>query len=232
MVDPGGLKAVRARAHAEKNSIGIKWVNNYTAYGIAFAISDFTYNGYTSRVAGALANGTMMVDDSVFTVLVATSQRGRTNASEYRSLTNAGINDTWCISFVSWVLKNAGIDAPISKSCNDAIKWYEETNNFRVRALEDGTNYHTPNAGDTFFVGSTTNGREHAGIVIAYDPPWVYTVEGSGKNVTVRKRHENTIYGYGRNGGEINNRGTKPSDVDITIDEYNRWTVHTAGADD
>lgn len=67
----------------------------------------------------------------------------------------------------------------------------------------------TPKMGDTMFIGTS-----HSGLVLAYDSPWVYTIEGCsfGDKVNVIKRHEDTIDGYGRNGSKT--IGVPPADYD------------------
>jgi hypothetical protein len=115
-----------------------------------------------------------------------------------------GNRDTWCITFVSWALDQAGLPSPKAYNCANAIQWYKDrgkdsNGNYTHYATVAGGG--TPRVGDTAFIGTS-----HATIVIAFVPPdMVYTIEGnSGNNeqVLVRKRKLSDFTGgIGRNGG-------------------------------
>jgi len=138
---------------------------------------------------------------------------------------NATANN-YCMTFVSWALNQAGVDSPNAHYAGKAIDWYSGRGKYDL--IADG---HTPNVGDTIFMGTYTEpgghqvqGGYHAAIVIAFVPPdTVYTIEGGGAGTDVKvakrslsdMRDNSRIYGIGRNGGTGN--GYVPLDSDIKV---------------
>ena len=129
-------------------------------------------------------------------------------------------NHFTCITFVSWVLYQAGIDSPRVFNVERAIDWYREPNGGGFALTSEGA---TPLAGDTFFLGREngdgTISSGHAGIVIAFEPPYtIFTVEDTGRdNVVIRRRSlyddgDRNIVGFGRNGGTT--YGVFPVNID------------------
>jgi RHS repeat-associated protein len=127
----------------------------------------------------------------------------------------------WCAMFVSYCANEAGV-------LNTAIPKYASVASGKQDYLDAGR-FHSsasdyiPKAGDTIFF-TNSNGQNHTGIVVAYDPVTkiVYTIEGNSDNAVRQNDYNKSnkkIVGYGWNGG--NTYGDVPTD---SKDGTNRGT--------
>ncbi len=230
-VDPSGMNSVWIREWFESKNGTVKPKKKLGIWGLSAIVvslpgqESVTYKLKTdsNSVGYTIKNDLAYIDESILkqdfktdgvylALIIAYGERGTkgTNSRNWmKRLYPDSFNaeqDSWCITFVSWALEQAGLPSPKTYSVAKAIDWYTNRGTYNLR--EKGV---TPNVGDTMFIGT-----EHSGLVIAYDPPWVYTIEGcsQGDKVNVVKRHESTITAYGRNGGT--DAGAVPENYDYT----------------
>ncbi|MFC4501755.1 MULTISPECIES: hypothetical protein [Streptomyces] len=104
---------------------------------------------------------------------------------------------SWCAIFTSWVATRSGTAPlfPRTADCSAAVAWF--TNAGRWSWF--------PALGAQVMYGSS--GQDHTGIVIAYDPTFIWAVEantsdngsteGDGVYIRKRRRSDSIVYGYG-----------------------------------
>ena len=225
-VDPWGLSKVWIREWFESKNGKVKpnkkWFGLFGLKSITVSLPGQKSKTYTEGKNGyTIENNFAYIDDSVLNedfrtdgvygaLIAAYGEHGTSGSLSrqwmkglYPNYFNAD-KDYWCITFVSWALEQGGLPSPKTFSVARAIDWYNNNGTYHLTS-----NGATPKIGDTMFINTS-----HSGMVIAYDPPWVYTIEGcsEGNKVNVVKRHENTITGYGSNGGDEN--GAVPDEYD------------------
>ena len=106
----------------------------------------------------------------------------------------------WCAAFVSWCLKQAGVNESTVKpfvSCSNWATWFRQNSLYSTRPSG-----YIPRGGDLIFFKDAGANRAstHVGIVIYTDATRVYTVEGNTSGeVGVRSYSLNDSYivGYG-----------------------------------
>lgn len=110
----------------------------------------------------------------------------------------------WCMSFVAWCGKNAGIPASAMKrsaSCTVEGNWFKDNN-----AWHDSQSYggsYTPQKGDIIFFrwnGKRSGKLDHVGIVEYVDDNKVHTIEGNSGGKVKRNYYflsSSSIVGYG-----------------------------------
>ncbi|MBR2370816.1 MAG: DUF2272 domain-containing protein [Clostridia bacterium] len=106
----------------------------------------------------------------------------------------------WCAAFVSWCMRQAGVDDSVVKSylsCSNWITWFKQSSTYKTRSSG-----HMPSLGDVIFFKDAYVNRasSHVGIVLYTDGSKVYTVEGNTSGeVGIRSYRLNDSYivGYG-----------------------------------
>lgn len=140
-------------------------------------------------------NGTYDFDGS--------NTKGSANYVEYNyafGTIDAKYGYAWCAAFVSWCMRQAGVDDSVVKSyvsCSNWITWFKQSSTYKTRA-----GGHTPELGDVIFFKDAYANRAstHVGIVVYTDATKVYTVEGNTSGeVGIRSYRLNDSYivGYG-----------------------------------
>lgn len=107
----------------------------------------------------------------------------------------------WCAIFVSWCANQAGVSTSIIPKTNDCDT---SMSKFKTRSrFYSASGSYTPQVGDLFFVGTTSNGvtdATHTGIVVSVTSSNITVVDGNYGNKVSKhtySRTDTSLLGYG-----------------------------------
>jgi len=133
-----------------------------------------------------------------------TGHNDGTRVEEYLKAANRNKGDAWCAAFVTWVFKQAGVDAAVSGWSPD---WFPAKNTIYTSGK---TGNGTPQQGDVFGIYFQDKGRiAHVGFVDSWKAggsSYVITVEGNtneagsneGDGVYRKRRLKSQVYKVSR----------------------------------
>lgn len=94
-----------------------------------------------------------------------------------------GMQDAWCVMFISWCAEQAGISTAVipKTASNDYLCAYYSNLGTYYRSPSQGGTVE-PQVGDIYFVGTSYTTTSHAGIIVDVDDAYIYTVDGNWSN--------------------------------------------------
>lgn len=168
------------------------------------SIDDETYNNivlyYKPKVSTSISGGgnsssaTASTPQASKVLQIAAGEVGYkesgTNITKYGQA--YGMNGiAWCVIFIWWVFKQAGISHLIKKTASSTalMNWFKDQGRF----------YSTPQPGDiAFFKWGRGIGAEHVGIVESVSGNSIVSIEGNTSDRVKRLKRDSAILGYGR----------------------------------
>lgn len=87
----------------------------------------------------------------------------------YLSMVGLDKGNAWCMAFVYFILRKAGVDFIKTGSCSAAYEWAKANNRLTDK----------PQPGDVFLLRGGNTGHKHTGIVTNVQGTYVNTIEGN-----------------------------------------------------